>query len=180
MLVTSPRRAEGKTTFALNLAVSMAQLNKRILLIDCSFRKPGLYKLCDLEVCEKTIFKAQEQPESKYTISTFQGLGIDLAYDFVPAWCHTSGGAGFPPWLRTFLDEMRQRYDLLILDCPSVQPYADTLMLCSLVKNVVLVADYNRLAASVLDKSIGCLKQVGANALGIVVNKTPTIKIRHE
>ncbi|MPM01123.1 hypothetical protein SDC9_47361 [bioreactor metagenome] len=178
VMITSPRRAEGKTTFALNLAVSMAQLGKRVLVVDCSFRKPGLSKLCDLEKCEKSCFEMEGQPENKCAVSIFSELGIDLASDFAPS-REQRGGAGFPPWLRIFLDGAGQRYDLVILDCPSIQPYADTMMMCSLVKNVVLVTEYSRLAASVLDKSVKRLKQVGADTLGVVVNKTPAAKMRH-
>ncbi len=179
VLITSPRRSEGKTTFALNLAVSMARLGRRVLLVDCSFRKPSLSKLCDLEKCEKNSFEAEGQPENKCALTAFPELGIDLASDFSPSreqW----GGAGFPPLLRTLLDGADERYDLVLLDCPSVRPYADAMMLCSLVKNVILVSEYSRLAASVLDKSTKRLKQVGGEILGVVVNKTPAGKMRHE
>lgn len=175
IMITSPDHAQGSSTVALNIALSMVQLKKRVLLIDCHFRKPGLNKICDVEKYKYTKYSLEQHPNEYCTICNVPSLGIDLILDLAPTWDYVSESG--LPWLQAFLYDVALSYDLAILDCPPILPYADSLMLCRVVQNVVLVADYSRLAASVLEKSAQSLKQIGGNILGVVVNKVPASKI---
>jgi Mrp family chromosome partitioning ATPase len=102
-------------------------------------------------------------------------LGIDLISDMLPqqGCSDITGAAPMQP----FSSDILQAYDLIVLDSPPMLPCADALLLGRLVHGVILVADYRRLSAAVLEKCVARLAQAGAKFLGVVINNLPAAKI---
>lgn len=169
VMITSPHPFEGKTTIAVSLAASMAQQKKRVLLIDCNADNPSFYKIGGATVGAKA--DNPYRTVNDHVVKTIDGLGIDAA--IAPR--HKSG-INFCA-LRDFVQAMEQSYDLIVADCPCVLSNADTMTLSSIVKNVILLADYRLLAHRILEKSAQRLTQLNADILGIVINRMPAKKL---
>lgn len=174
VMITSPRAAEGKSSVAVNIALSMAQLNKHVLLIDCNLRKPGLYKICDRN--NKTFADNSDYYRiGRYWVKSIRSLGIDLVSDSMIPRDQKSVSL---PFLQSMFEAIKHSYDLILVDCPPLMTNGDTLMLSRLVENVILVADYPHLSYPILEESIHRLTQIRANILGIVINRVPPTKLK--
>lgn len=169
VMITSPRPSEGKTSLAVHLAASMAQAKKSVLLVDCNLNNPSFFKICAVKGKD-----AQDKPYhaiDEYVVKTLPEYGIDIA--MAP---RDQTNIKFNH-LRPFFESMGSHYDLVLVDCPPVLTNADTMMLTSIIKNVILLADYRVLSYRILEKCISRLTQINASILGIVINRMPPKKL---
>ena len=173
VLVTSPRAAEGKTTLAFNLALSAARLGKRVLVLDCNFRRPALFRLAHDPAAVGVVRPLGDDSQSIVACPT-AAPGVDFVSDFPPSG-ELADGAGCLQ-IAAFVEAMKRSYDLILIDSPPLLGYADALMLAGAADGVVLVADYRHLAAQVLEQCAGSLGRIGAPVLGLVVNLAPPAK----
>jgi len=174
ILVTSPCASEGKTFTAINLAVSLAQLSKKVLLIDCNLRNPVLHtKLNQID---------------KRGLSDYLVGECETSFEtcFIPHYnLHAVVSGPIPenpsellesPKMSTFIKLARDNYDVIIIDCPPILPVADTCILSRLVDGVLLVVNYRNTTYEFVEKAMETLYNSAANTLGIVVNRMPISK----
>ena len=173
IMVTSPREAEGKTTLAINIAVCFSQFYRKVLLVDCNFKNPAASRL---------IRPAGETPEpaaaqeyaNEFVASPVKDLGIDVVLNgMIPREQPTVDYT----LLASMIETLKDRYDLIILDCPPILNNADTRMLSYIAKNAVIVADYRRLSRRLIENSIHRLTQIDVKILGVILNRVPKQKI---
>lgn len=174
LIITSPESAEGKTTIAINTALSLAQHKKQVLLIDCNFDSPGLFKIYNSSKDKAPNDTGGYRRIDKYWIKPIPDLGIDVISDCMGPRNREDFN---PAFLQNMLEIMKQYYNLIILDCPPVISGGDTLMIARLVKNAVIISDYRKLSFQILDESLKRLTQINTNILGIIVNRVPLSKI---
>ncbi|MCB0333017.1 MAG: polysaccharide biosynthesis tyrosine autokinase [Bdellovibrionales bacterium] len=171
ILVTSGQQGDGKTTLAVNLAATLAQLGERTLLIDADLRLPNIQSYFGL-------------PKGTYGLTDFLERRAELK-DLV-----IKGGiddlflllAGTPTEnpaalirsekMMKFLDAMGESFDYVIVDSPPVGPVADSLLMAQHVDGVAIVIRSGETSKEVAESAVGRLKQVGANVLGLVLNDT--------
>lgn len=165
VMITSPRPFEGRTTVALSVAASMARCRKRVLFIDCCAERPVFYKLGRA---------AGENPY--HTIGEHVVKAVpDLGFDAIVA-PRDSAGINYSS-LRKLVDCMEEHYDAILVDCPPLLTDADTMMLTSIVRNVVIEADYKVLSHRTLERCVRRLSQINARLLGAVINRIPAQKL---
>ena len=174
VMVTSPRESEGKTTLAINIAVSFAQFDQKVLLIDCNFKKPAIYDLIHIPGEIPETEPAQGQNPSVFVAKPVENLGIDVVFDIMIPQDHPNVDFTL---LASMIETLKASYDLIILDCPPILTSADTKMISYIAKNAVLVADYRQLSHWVIRKSINSLTQIDSKILGIILNRVPQRKI---
>lgn len=174
VMITSPKPSEGKTSVAINIALSFAQLEKNVLIIDCNFDKPGLSKIYNSSIDKKPDEESGFRRIDKYWVKPVSDLGIDVISDCMGPRNRNSDNSAF---LKHLLRIMKKNYELIIVDCPSVLTGEDALMISRLVRNVIIVADYRRLSHQLLEESMQKLTQTGSNILGIVINRMPAARI---
>jgi len=136
--VTSAIAGEGKTVTAVNLATNLASSGrKRVLLVDVDLRKSDLVKGMGVPPV----------PGLAEYLAGSAGMKEILRNSVAPGLCVIPGGLRIAsPWeflsgdrFRAFLQEIRDRYDLILLDTPPVIPVSDTLALRELVDGFILV-----------------------------------------
>jgi polysaccharide biosynthesis transport protein len=142
ILITSPGPAEGKTTVVQNLGIALAETGRRVLLVDADFRRPHLHRkfslpnewgLIDL-LCE-------DRPLSEYPperLGTFTGLpGLSILPNRVTQ--NNVSKALYSPRLRTILETLAKRYDMVLVDAPPLLSVADTRIVAPLTDALILV-----------------------------------------
>jgi len=172
-LITSSNPAEGKTSFAFNLALSLEKNNK-VLFVEGDIRRPSV--LNSFYKFEKTIDGLGEIISSntsfRDTIYTVPGTKLEII---------TSGAKRFDmsdivskEQIKKFFDVLKMEYDYLIIDSPPVQPVSDTLILTQAADYnfFIIRADSSKTIAFM--SSIKKIKNVGAKIDGIIINDLDT------
>ena len=167
--VTSAVPAEGKSTTAINLAVSLSQLEKKVLLIDCDMRKPSLHKklgisnisgLTDLLVGKKNVEDVSKKRSKFLTILTAGKIPPN------PAEMLDS------KVMSDFLEECRNHYDHIILDTPPLQAVADAQVLSTKADGTLMVIKANFTKKNDVESSVDMIKKVNGKIIGTVLNAT--------
>lgn len=169
ILITSSIPSEGKTVVALNLAGTFAQANKRVLLVDCDLRKPRVHSALGTD---------RYPGLSDYL---FKNVAFD---DIVKKtvqenmWFIPSGT--IPPnpsellgsvQMKKFLADMREKYDIIVLDSPPFITVTDAEILFNMTDGTVLVAQANKTPFDAFIKSYVRLSTINPhNLLGAVLN----------
>ncbi|NQX47451.1 CpsD/CapB family tyrosine-protein kinase [Paenibacillus tritici] len=170
LLFTSAEGGEGKTTILSNLAVSFVQDGKKVAVVDCNLRKPGLHSVFDVEGSQGLAAYLSGYEEAK-DIAVYGSLA-NLAV--IPAGItHVS-----PPDLlgsekmAGLLEELKASFDLILLDSPQAVDYSDARILAPLSDGVIIVARHGRTKRESLRKLKGLMEQTGVRILGIAMNQT--------
>ncbi|ABK04573.1 lipopolysaccharide biosynthesis [Arthrobacter sp. FB24] len=171
VVVTSSLPGEGKSTTATNLAISLAQAGQKVCLIDADLRRPMINEYLGLD---------------RSAGLTTALVGLADVSDLLQPWGDDSlyvlASGQIPPNPSELLgsDEMKQlitrledAFDTVVIDAPPLLPVTDAAVLSQHVGGVVVVVGSQKLRQNDLEKSLGALNMVGANVLGIVLNRLP-------
>jgi capsular exopolysaccharide synthesis family protein len=172
LLVTSSVPGEGKTTMAVNTAVSLARTGALVLLVDADLRKPRLHSLFGLDnkVGLSTVLsEAMEGADALKAVVHHPKSGLDVLTSgpILPSSAELLG----TEQMRRLTAMLRSVYDYIVIDSPPVAPFADGRLLSSLVDGVVLVIDSRQNSREVVLHSYGLLQSAGANICGVALNK---------
>jgi len=174
ILITSSRTDEGKSTTVANLAVTMAQSNMRVLLIDCDLRKPVIHRTFGLVNIKGLTNVLVEGIDYNAVINVTEVENLDII---------TSGPKPPNPAellgskkMEEFLYSVRQNYDIVIVDTPPVLPVTDAAVLCQYADGVVLVAGYGLATYDAVLQAKANLEKVNARILGVVLNGVPVTR----
>lgn len=167
VIVTSSLPGEGKTTISSNLAGTIALAGQRVLLIDVDMRKPRLHKIFDLDNRNglSTVLSGVSSNDLVQR-GPVENLSIITAGPLPPNPSELLSSDALPNLLR----EMRERFDMIIMDAAPVIAVTDTLIASKHVDAVILVAKSADTTYDAIRKSIKLLSDVGANVLGLVIN----------
>lgn len=170
-LITSVNPAEGKSTSAVNIALSQAQQGIKVLLIDADLRKPtvhfkmglsnhkGLSNFLAGEVDIASVTQASREVKGLYIVTA----GTLMAD---PVKMVASGA------MVQLLNLAAQHFDSVIIDAPPVAGFADTLYLSSMAQATVLVADEDNINRKRLLNAIEQLRRVKQNVVGFLMVKS--------
>lgn len=169
IVVTSSEPGEGKSTISGNLALVLAQGESNVLLIDCDMRKPTLHKkfaisntsgLSDLLQCKSKM--NLEKISYKYN----NNLTIITSGKIPPNPSEMLASKA----MSNFLEEMKSKFDYIILDTPPIHAVTDSQILARKVDGVLLVVRANKTKKDSVNNSINSIKNIKANFIGVVLN----------
>ena len=167
ILVTSAQSGEGKTTISVNLAISLAQLGRRVLLIDADMRRPTLQKYFPQSGSQLGSYLAGEGSWQDMTYQTaVRGLFVLLCGPLPanPAELLSSDR------MRALLQEAATEYTFVILDSPPLLNVADARILASAVDTTILVVKGGDTPRQVVQYAESQARAAGANLMGVVLN----------
>jgi polysaccharide biosynthesis transport protein len=173
MAVTSPLGREGKTTVALNLAASLAEVGFRVGLIEANLREPVLARWLDLDgEIGLTSLLMENVDAGEAAQHVYGGL-----------WVVTSGQLPPNPTellaskrMRDVISTLAGQFDYLILDGSSLLPVADGAEIVSLAAATVLVVGAEQTTQENFRSAVNAISQVGATIAGVVVNRSSDLE----
>ena len=175
LVSTAPN--EGKSTVACNLARIMAAKYKNVLLIDCDLRNASVHETLKISNrCGLTnIISAFREGVSIHSYEGVQDVQFDGGYALsvitaghrVPNPSEVLGSKR----LAKFLNQARQEFGYIIIDCPPVAVASDAIPLCNVSDGVLYVVDSKSSDKRKVKMAIGDVQRNGGHVIGLVLNK---------
>jgi polysaccharide biosynthesis transport protein len=171
ILVTSALPREGKTTAAVNLAVTLAQLGDRTLLMDSDLRKPGIRRALNLTI-------GKELGLSSYLAGVSTLDEVTIPHPTINNLAAITTGP-VPPSpadllsshrMREAIVELRHRFKFIVIDSPPVMAATDAVILSALTDGVLLVVRSGETPKEAFTRTRDLLAAVKCRLLGVVLN----------
>jgi capsular exopolysaccharide synthesis family protein len=169
IVISSSIPGEGKSTIAINLAISLADSGSRVILVDADLRRPSMAEYVGIEggVGLTTVLIGRAEVED-----VVQPLG-KTSLDLLPS-------GQIPPnpsellgsvAMADLLERLSASYDMVLLDSPPLLPVTDSVVLSNLAGGALVVVGVDRIHRPQLQQSLESLETAGAHLFGIVMNK---------
>ncbi len=186
VLFTSSEQQEGKSTVIANVAISMAQMGKRTLLVELNLRRPTLYKRFGLKrepgMTDVLLGKVNWQEALKTPTDIIAG-GLDIdrllkmpgldnlrvitaghSIDNISELLNSSK-------FEEFMADVRKHFDIVLMDCPPVLPVPDAMTMGCRVDGVVMIYKVGKTSRDMLKMAKSRLEHANTRILGIVLNQ---------
>lgn len=175
--ITSANAGEGKTTTALNLAITFAQTGSKVLLMDCDLRKPRIHQYLGVVKTDGITTVLSKQKEFEDVI--YHNLRPNLD-------CLTSGS--IPPnpaellaseSMEVLIKKLGELYDYIIIDTPPVTVVTDAVALSRLVSGIMIVVREGYTNHESIEQALKLLNIADAKILGFFVNDIDTVNMNY-
>lgn len=171
MLVTSAGKEEGKSTTISNLAVTFAQADKRVLLIDADLRLPQISTIFNINKRKNGLSNmlVDELPLESLVnkIEKLEKLEILTAGNKHVSPTELLNSEAF----ETFIKKCREEYDVILIDTPPVLSFADASIISNVVDGVLLVIAAHSTKKATIVEAKKNLDKVGAAVIGVILTK---------
>ncbi|MCX7714894.1 MAG: polysaccharide biosynthesis tyrosine autokinase [Clostridia bacterium] len=173
--ITSCMPGEGKSTVISNLAVTLAQSGKKVILVDCDLRKPSIHKKFELPNNSglTNILLGEKELSSLIQKTPVDNLYI-LTSGTIPP--NPSEILSSQKYL-DLINSLKMQYDFVFIDAPPVLVVTDAQIIAGNIDGVLLVAQYGAAEKAALLKAKESLDIVDAKCLGVVINQIPKKEI---
>lgn len=168
--ITSAHSGEGKSTIAVNIACSMAQTGRQVLLVDCDMRRPRVKQLFGLEnrlglsdVLDEKLQFPEALGHSEVANLSLLHAGTSTAN---PA--ELLGSQNFA----NLLDQARHMFDFVVLDCPPALLVSDPAIVAPRTDGMLVIVKVGSETRPQAIRVSQILTGVAAHVLGVVVNRS--------
>lgn len=171
LLITSSLPGEGKTTTAVNTAVSLAQTGASVVIIDADMRRPRLrsiFGLAERAGLSSILSSDMSETDMRNLVSRDDPSGLSVL---------TSGP--IPPnpaellgsdQMRRLMEVLQSEFNHVVVDSPPVTSFTDGVLIASMVDGVLLVVHGGKSSRHVVKRARQLLNDVGAKIFGVVLN----------
>jgi capsular exopolysaccharide synthesis family protein len=176
--ITSPRTSDGKTTLLANVAVSMAQSGKRVLLIDAEMRKPEMHRLFGISgsVGLASIIAKEIDIQDAVQETGITNLWLLPCGPIPPDPAELLSS----PRFSELISVVREQYDYVLIDTPPVLSVTDPCVVAARVDGVIMTLRIANNSRQDAQRATTILDTMGVNVLGVVVNAVPRGKREYE
>ena len=169
--ITSSMPGEGKSITILNLAISIAQTGKRVLLIDADLRRPAINRLLVEKATPglSNVLAGLTDENEVLRKEVRPNLDIIFSGDIPPNPAELLDSDR----MKELLDKLSRRYDYILVDTPPVNVVSDACVVANLLDGVLLLARQGRSRKESLKRAVNNLELAGVKLLGCVFNGVP-------
>jgi capsular exopolysaccharide synthesis family protein len=178
VLVTSALEGEGKTTLAVNLALSLATLGIKTLLIDGDLRNPGLTRALCPHADAGLLQVATGQVPLEHAILLDRSTGLSILPSPNVTDVDVITELMFSEQITDLFDHLRQHYELIIVDSPPLVPLVDGRALAELADRIVLALAWDQTPRDVVSHTMDLLSPVHDRILGTVLTQVDLSRLR--
>jgi capsular exopolysaccharide synthesis family protein len=170
LVISSSLAGEGKTTTAVNISISLAQMNLKVLLIDADLRKPKVNQFFELKNTPGlTNFLGHMSERDEIIHRTeYKNLSVICSGVIVPNPSELLSSEE----IASFFKETETQFDYIVIDTSPINEVIDALPLIKLSDGVILVIREGASTYPELNKTIKSLEFVDAKILGLILNGT--------
>jgi len=175
VLITSSIPNEGKSTTSINIAHSFSKLEKTVL-IDLDLRRPSIAKALGLEKelpGVSNLLLRSASPKSCIQQNVLDDLDVICSGPIPEHPLELLSSSR----MEKLLDQLRQHYDRIVLDCSPAQAVSDPLVLSKLADSIVFCVKSNSTASQIVGRALDRLKQVHARVDGVVMTQVDIDKL---
>ena len=174
IVVTSSLPGEGKSTVAVNLAITLSLANERVALIECDLRRPLIAGRLGLDGAVGTTSVLIGKIALNDALQEYGDSGLRvLACGPIPP---NPSELLQSHAMEKLLTDLRSDYDVVILDAPPLLPVTDAALLATQADGAVVVARHGVTTRDQLTHAIERIASVDSKVLGVVINRTPVRK----
>ena len=175
IVITSANMSEGKTSTLCNLAITMVNSGKKVLLVDCDLRKPKVHKYFDIKneigivnILVEGIFAESVMSE----IDKVPNLHIVPSGPLPPNPSEILGSEA----MKNLISKLKMEFDVILFDAPPICSVTDAALLSKIADGVILVVESGKTNVESAKLAKKLLRKVGANILGVVLTKVDKSK----
>lgn len=167
LAITSPNASEGKSTTSVNIAITLAQLNKKVLLFDADSRRPTVHKKLKIENQKGCMNILCDE------------IGLDDAIvnyndylDIIPSGTKVKNPSELfsSEKFDDLLFQLKERYDYIILDTPPINPVSDALIIAQKCEAIFMIIRSSVTTYEAFEKAYESLKVLDINLTGVIIN----------
>lgn len=167
--VTSANRGDGKSSVVVNLGISFAQINKKVVVVDCDMRLPTV--AAKIGIPSKpglSNFLVGANGVEDLVIRRVEDMGIDV----VPA-------GNIPPdptkllestYMSNLMEVLRKHYDIVVIDLPPLLPVSDAAILSKYIDGYLIIVKHNNSEFAKVEDTLHQLEFSNAKIIGFVYN----------
>jgi len=175
ILVTSATPSEGKTTTSANLAIAMAQMGERVLLIDTDMRRHNIHKVFSMDNLvgiSDVVVDNGNMAAAIRSVGHIPNLDIITGGTLAPNPSELLGSNS----MKELVAGLRNRYDRIILDSPPLMLFSDSLVLSRIADGVILVVKGGSTNRDAIRKASQSVKAINPRITGVVLNNVDLAK----
>lgn len=167
LAISSPNASEGKSTTSLNLAITISQLGKKVLIIDTDTHRPSIHKKLKIDNSTgilELITKTATLEETLYAHNEF--LDVLTCNNSVPNPSEILSSEVF----NNLLEDFKNQYDYIILDTPPINPVSDALVIAQKVDLFLMVIRASSTTHDSFKKALKALQVLNLKVDGVIIN----------
>ena len=171
LLITSSLPGEGKTTTAVNTAISLAQTGASVVIIDADMRRPRLQHIFNVDMnggLSTVLSSDASEADMLAMVETDEasGLSVMSSGPIPPNPAELLGS----DQMRRLMTALQAHYTHVIVDSPPISSFTDGVLISTMVDGVLLVVHGGKSSRHIVRRSKQLLSDVGAKVLGVVLN----------
>lgn len=169
ILLTSAKRGEGKSTVCANLAVTIAQSGREVVVVDCDLRLPTAHKFFDLPNKRglTNILTGEVTYDEAVQYTTYPRVQVITSGPLPPNPTELLGSQQ----MLDLIDQLQQVYDFVLLDTPALLSVADAAVLAPAADKVILVVAQSVTSRDDVDTVRRQLSNVRVKSMEVVINR---------